>query len=84
MRLLGIATGPARERNVKLKTGEARTVFELSVLDDDGGIVTVTTWGGKNLWPTAKVGDKVAVSVTRARMYQGQTQVNVAGEAPSE
>jgi hypothetical protein len=84
VRLVGIATGPARERSVKLKSGQTRTVYELAVLDDDGGIVTVTTWAGKNLWPVIKVGEKVAVSVTRARMYQGQTQVSVAGEAPSE
>jgi hypothetical protein len=82
--LEGIATGPARERTIKKKNGTTVTVYEIAVLDNDGGIVTVTTWAGKNLWPDAKVGQPVKGRVTRARMYQGQTQVSVAGEATAE
>jgi len=88
MLLKGVATSPARERTLKLKTGasagQTRTVWEIAVLDEDGGVVTVTTWLGKNLWPDAKVGTPVTAKVGRARMYLGQTQVSIAGEPQSE
>jgi hypothetical protein len=84
MLLKGTSSGPARARTVNTKKHGAKQVFELQVLDEDGGIVNVQTWRGTNLWPDAKVGSPVNIKIGRVSTYLGQTRATVAGEEPGD
>ncbi len=82
MRLTGTLATPPRARQAVVKTGAnpgTHTVYEATVLDNDGGIVTVVSWDeALPVNPDAKVGDPVDLRIIHPKEYNGITQARIA------
>lgn len=84
MRVIGtVATVPTEPRivNTGPKKDHPKKISEVSLIDADGGIVTLQEWSEANENPDSfkglEVGTRVEVQVNRPNQYQGTTRAGL-------